>query len=327
MINWQAAKAIAEEEGIERVVVASPLTCKSNQGVCQKCYGWDLGRNNLIKLGEAVGIVAAQAIGEPGTQLTLRTHHLGGIVGAGDITQGLPRIEEIFECRAPKGEAIMSLTEGKVMGIDEETRIVKIKPTDQKSRKSKKEIMEYKIPGRIAIMVEKGQDVKENQPLCEGSLDLKKLYKSAGVEATQRYILQEVQRIYSSQGVDIHDKHIEVIIQKMFSRVRIKEEGDSDWIRGEVVERVIFNEEVERLKETKERLRQSAVQILLGISEVSLNSESFLSAASFQQTSRVLIKASLEGKEDKLRGLKENVIIGKLIPVGTGFIPKVKEKE
>jgi len=329
LINWQIAKAIVDEKGIERVTVASPLTCKSNQGVCQKCYGWDLGRNNLIKMGEAVGIVAAQAIGEPGTQLTLRTHHLGGIVGAGDITQGLPRIEEIFECRAPKGEAIMSLTDGKVVSINEETRIITIKPTESKkdgSKASKKEFMEYKIPGRIAIMVEKGQDVKENQPLCEGSLDLKKLYKSAGVEATQRYILQEVQRIYSSQGVDIHDKHIEVIIQKMFSRVRIKEEGDSDWIRGEVVERVVFNEEVERLKKLKKD-PPMAVQILLGISEVSLNSESFLSAASFQQTSRVLIKASLEGKEDKLRGLKENVIIGKLIPVGTGFIPKVKEKE
>ena len=329
IINWQIAKAIVDEIGIERVTVASALTCKSNQGCCQKCYGWDLGRNTDVKLGEAVGIVAAQAIGEPGTQLTLRTHHLGGIVGAGDITQGLPRIEEIFECRAPKGEAIMSLTEGKVVNINEETRVVTIKPTETKKdgkKTSKKEFMEYKIPGRIAIMVEKGQDVKENQPLCEGSLDLKKLYKSAGVEATQRYILQEVQRIYSSQGVDIHDKHIEVIIQKMFSRVRIKEEGDSEWIRGEVVERVIFNEEVERLKKQKKEA-PTAVQILLGISEVSLNSESFLSAASFQQTSRVLIKASLEGKEDKLRGLKENVIIGKLIPVGTGFIPKIKEKE
>ncbi len=329
LINWQAAKAISEEEGIERVVVASPLTCKSNQGVCQKCYGWDLGRNNLIKLGEAVGIVAAQAIGEPGTQLTLRTHHLGGIVGAGDITQGLPRIEEIFECRSPKGEAIMSLTEGKIVGINEETRIVSIKPSDKKNGPKgtpKKEIMEYKIPGRIAIMVEKGQDVKENQPLCEGSLDLKKLYKSAGVELTQRYILQEVQKIYSSQGVDIHDKHVEVIISKMFSRVRIKEEGDSDWIKGEVVERVVFNEEVERLKKLKKE-PPTSIQILLGISEVSLNSESFLSAASFQQTSRVLIKAALEGKEDKLRGLKENVIIGKLIPVGTGFIPKIKEKD
>jgi len=239
--------------------------------------------------------VAAQAIGEPGTQLTLRTHHLGGIVGAGDITQGLPRIEEIFECRAPKGEAIMSLTEGRVVAIDEESRIVKIQPTatkDDGKKAVKKEIMEYKIPGRIAIIVEKGQDVKENQPLCEGSLDLKKLYKSAGVEKTQRYILQEVQRIYTSQGVDIHDKHVEVIIAKMFSRIRIREEGDSNWIRGEVVESPVFNEEVERLKKAKKEVPTSA-QMLLGISEVSLNSDSFLSAASFQQTSRVLIKACL----------------------------------
>ncbi len=328
IINWQAAKAIADEKAIERIIIASPLTCRSAQGVCQKCYGWDLGRNNIVKLGEAVGIVAAQAIGEPGTQLTLRTHHLGGIAGAGDITQGLPRIEEIFECRAPKGEAVMSLTEGKVIDIDEENRIVKIQPSasskkgeSSDKKASKKEVMEYKIPGRIAIIVAKGQEVKESQPLCEGSLDLKKLYKSAGVEATQRYILQEVQRIYASQGVDINDKHVELIIQKMFSRVRVKEEGDSTWIRGEVVERVIFNEEAERLKKAK-KTPPVGIQILLGISEVSLNSESFLSAASFQQTSRVLIKASLEGKEDKLRGLKENVIIGKLIPVGTGFEPK-----
>ena len=317
LIDWKTADAIAKEEGIERVVVASPLTCKLNQGVCQKCYGWDLGRNNQVKLGEAVGIVAAQAIGEPGTQLTLRTHHLGGIVGAGDITQGLPRIEEIFECRAPKGEAVMSLTEGKVIDIDEEKKIITIQPSTD--GKTKKEKMEYKIPDRIAILVQKGQEIKENQPLCDGSLDLKKLYKSAGVEATQRYILQEVQK-----GVDIHDKHVEIIIKKMFSRVRIKDEGDSDWIKGEVVESIVFNEEVERLKKAK-KSQPTGVHILLGMSEVSLNSDSFLSAASFQQTSRVLIKAALEGKEDRLRGLKENVIIGKLIPVGTGFIPKAKE--
>ena len=318
LIDWKTAYEISKQE-VERVLVRAPFSCKSTQGICQKCYGWDLGRNKLVKLGEAVGIVAAQAIGEPGTQLTLRTHHLGGIVGAGDITQGLPRIEEIFESRVPKGEAITSLTEGKVIGIDEENRIVKIQSANKKT--AKKDVMEYKIPGRIAILVEKGQEVKENQPLCDGSLDLKKLYKSAGVEETQRYILKEVQKIYSSQGVDIHDKHIETIIQKMFSRVRIKEEGDSEWIKGEVVERSIFEEEAERLKKAK-KTPPVGIQILLGISEVALNSESFLSAASFQQTSRVLIKASLEGKEDKLKGLKENVIIGKLIPVGTGFTKK-----
>ncbi len=324
LIDWKKADEISKQELIEKIIVRSPLTCRSLQGVCQKCYGWDLGRNQLVKLGEAVGIVAAQAIGEPGTQLTLRTHHLGGIVGAGDITQGLPRIEEIFESRAPKGEAIMTLTEGRVIDIDEEKRIVKIQPSDKKgvpSGSSKKDVIEYKIPGRIAILVKIGQEVKENQPLCDGSLDLKKLYKSAGLEETQRYILKEVQKIYSSQGVDIHDKHVEVIIQKMFSRIRIKDEGLGPWIKGEVIEGAIFNEEVDRLKKLK-KAPPAGAQILLGISEVALNSESFLSAASFQQTSRVLIKAALEGKEDKLRGLKENVIIGKLIPVGTGFQKK-----
>ncbi len=318
LINWQTAEEISKS-GIERVVVRSPLTCRSNKGICQKCYGWDLGRNQMVKMGEAVGVVAAQAIGEPGTQLTLRTHHLGGIVGAGDITQGLPRIEEIFEARSPKGEAVMSLTDGKVTEVDEENRIVKIEPTTKEGKKQP--VMEYKIPGRVAILVTKSQEIKESQPLCEGSLDIKKLYKSAGLEEAQRYILKEVQRIYSSQGVDIHDKHIEVIIQKMFSRMKVKEEGESNWVRGEVVERQIFNEEVEKLKKAKKEV-PVASQILLGISEVSLNSESWLSSASFQQTSRILIKASLEGKEDNLRGLKENVIIGKLIPVGTGFMPK-----
>jgi DNA-directed RNA polymerase subunit beta' len=322
IVNWQQANQITKDE-IERVHVRSPLACKSARGVCQKCYGWDLGRNNIINLGEAVGVVAAQAIGEPGTQLTLRTHHLGGVAGGGDITQGLPRIEEIFEARAPKGEAIMSLTEGTVTKIDEERKIITIKPHGSSGKKSdKKELpMEYQIPGRIAILVAVGDEVKENQPLCGGNLDLKKLYKSSGLEETQRYILKEVQRIYASQGVDIHDKHVEVIIQKMFSRIRIKEEGASTWVRGEIVEWSVFQEEVEKLKATKKEA-PIGTQILLGISEVALASESFLSAASFQQTSRVLIKASLEGKVDHLRGLKENVIIGKIIPVGTGFHKK-----
>ena len=334
IITWQQANQITKEE-IEKVLVRSPLSCKSVRGICQLCYGWDLSRNQLVKLGEAVGVVAAQAIGEPGTQLTLRTHHLGGVAGVGDITQGLSRIEEVFEVRPPKGEAVMSLTEGKVVKIDEEKRIVTIKSTPQKnqgksSKKSvstsggpdnKSNLIDYKIPNRVAILVSKGDDVKENQPLCQGNLDLKKLYKSAGLISTQLYTLKEVQRIYVSQGVDIHDKHIEVIIKKMFSKLRIKEEGQSEWIKGEIVDWSVFQEEVERLKKLKKE-PPIGIQILLGISEVALASESFLSAASFQQTSRVLIKAALEGKEDKLRGLKENVIIGKLIPVGTGFKPK-----
>jgi len=319
LLTWQQADQITKD-GIAEVLVRSPLSCGSFRGVCQKCYGWDLGRNSLVKLGEAVGVVAAQAIGEPGTQLTLRTHHLGGVAGTGDITQGLPRIEEIFEARSPKGEAVMSLTDGKVTQIDEENRIVTVQPSAEKGGKKALPI-DYKIPSKIAMLVEVGQEVKENQPLSQGNLDLKKLYKSSDLDITQRYILKEVQRIYASQGVDIHDKHVEVIIQKMFSRIRVKEEGESDWVRGEIIEWSIFKEEVDRLKKLKKEAPLGN-QILLGISEVALASESFLSAASFQQTSRVLIKASLEGKEDRLRGLKENVIIGKLIPVGTGFRQK-----
>ncbi len=316
LIDWATANKITEEK-VERVVVRSALSCKTLRGICQKCYGWDMGRSKLVKLGEAVGIVAAQAIGEPGTQLTLRTHHLGGVAGAGDITQGLPRVEEIFEARAPKGEAVMSLTDGKVVSIDEETRVIKIEP----SGKTKKDVMEYKVPGRVAILVKKNDEIKEGQPLCGGSLDLKKMYKASGLEATRRYIVKEIQHIYASQGVDIHDKHIEVITQKMFSKTRIKEEGDGERMKGEVIDRSEFQEENQKLKKAGKKLPVGH-QLLYGISEVALASESFLSAASFQQTSRVLIKASLEGKEDKLRGLKENVIIGKLIPVGTGFIPK-----
>jgi DNA-directed RNA polymerase subunit beta' len=214
----------------------------------------------------------------------------------------------------------MSLAEGEVVKIDEEKKIVTIRPYGKDGIKvSAKELnVDYQIPGRIAIIVRVGDEVKENQPLSGGNLDLKKLYKASGLEETQRYVLKEVQRIYASQGVDIHDKHIEVIIQKMFSRIRIKEEGDSEWVKGEIVEWSVFTEEVERLTKAKKEVPLGS-QILLGISEVALASESFLSAASFQQTSRVLIKAALEGKEDKLRGLKENVIIGKIIPVGTGF--------
>jgi len=322
VVTWQQANQIIKEE-VPELLVRSPLSCRSARGVCQHCYGWDLTRNQLVKLGEAVGVVAAQAIGEPGTQLTLRTHHLGGVAGLGDITQGLSRIEEIFEARSPKGEAVMSLTDGKVIKIDEENKTITIQPlvkekSVKKSSDEKTEPIEYKIPNRVVMLVGVGDQVQENQPLCQGNLDLKKLYKSKGLLAVQRYILKEVQQIYASQGIDIHDKHIEVIIQKMLSRVRIKEEGQSDWIGGEIVELSMFQEEVDRLKKMKKE-PPSGTQILLGISEVALASESFLSAASFQQTSRVLIKASLEGKEDRLRGLKENVIIGKLIPVGTGF--------
>jgi len=327
IIDWEAARQITEEE-IEKVRIRSPISCKSTRGVCQKCYGWDLGLNKLVKLGEAVGIVAAQAIGEPGTQLTMRTFHTGGVASGGDITFGLPRVQEVFEARIPKGKAEISQVDGKLLEITPE-RIIRIKPhpmDDQaktvkisKSKQTKKEnIIEYKIPPKVAILVNKGQDIKKGQQLCEGSLDLKEVFKLKGGERTQRYILEEIQKIYVSQGAVIHDKHIEVIIRQMFSRVKVKDSGDSYFTIGEIIERTKFLEENARLKKEKKKLIK-AVTVLLGMSRVALTTDSFLSAASFQETSRVLIKAALQGKEDKLLGLKENVIIGKLIPAGTGF--------
>ena len=328
MIDWKLANKI-KDAGIEKVRVRSPISCKSKYGICQKCYGWDLGRNQLIKLGEAVGIVAAQAIGEPGTQLTLRTFHTGGVAGGGDITQGLPRVEEIFEVRPPRGKAVISQVEGKVLEVTPE-RIIRIKltkqikPADQTKKLKKlnklKElgIVEYKIPPKRAIWVEVSQNIKKGQQLCEGNLDLKELFQAAGLSEVQRYILREIQRIYVSQGAIIHDKHLETIIRQMSSRMKIKDRGQSPFDEGEIVERSNFLEENHKLKKENKKLAE-AQPILLGISKVALTTDSFLSAASFQETAKVLIKAVLEGKEDKLRGLKENVIIGKLIPAGTGF--------
>jgi len=326
IIDWAKAEEIINEK-IEKVRIRSPLSCKSTRGICQKCYGWDLGSNSLIKLGEAAGIVAAQAIGEPGTQLTMRTFHTGGVAGEGDITFGLPRVQEIFEARVPGGKAEASQVDGKVLEITPD-RIIRIKPKtriqkpkkeiNKKNKGKNSEIVEYKIPPKTAIWVQPGQEVKRGQQLCEGSLDLKELFKLTDSRETQRYIIKEIQKIYASQGALIHDKHLEVIVRQMFSRLRIKDSGDSIFSTGEIIERAKFIEENIKLKKEKKEPAKG-VPILLGISRVALSTESFLSAASFQETSRVLIKAALEGKEDKLRGLKENVIIGKLIPAGTGF--------
>jgi DNA-directed RNA polymerase subunit beta' len=315
IIDWEKGKKIVEE-GIEKVRVRSPLSCKSIRGICQKCYGWDLGKNKLIDLGEAVGIVAAQSIGEPGTQLTLKTFHMGGIAGV-DITMGLPRVDEILETRPPKGEAVISEIEGKVLEITADRR-VRIK---SKIHSSKSKVFEYQIPPKAAILVMPGEEIKKGQQISEGSLDLKKLIKLLPKEEVWRYMLKELQKIYVSQGAPINDKHFEVIVRQMFSRVRIKEPGDSDFIPGQIVEKAVFLEKNRELKEKKKKPAR-ATQILLGISKVALTTDSFLSAASFQETTRVLIRAALSAKEDKLRGLKENVIIGKLIPAGTGFTPQ-----
>jgi len=309
VIGWQAAERIIDEE-IEKVRVRSPLSCKTIRGICQKCYGWDLGSNQLVKLGTPVGVLAAQSIGEPGTQLTMKTFHTGGVAGGGDITFGLPRVQEIFELREPRGKAEISPVDGKAIEITPE-RVIKIRP-------KKSEIIEFKIPPNVTILVKEGEAVKSGQQLSEGSLNLRELLKYGGNVQCQRYILKEIQKIYVSQGAIIHDKHIEVVIRQMFSRVRIKDPGASSFVTGEIVEKARFLEENQILKRERKKPAK-ATPILLGISRVALTTESFLSAASFQETSRILIKASLEGKEDKLRGLKENVIIGKLIPAGTGF--------
>ena len=315
VIDATSAQKIAESEDVKEICVRSPLSCKTVRGMCQKCYGWDLGLNATVALGSAVGIIAAQSIGEPGTQLTMRTFHTGGVAGGGDITQGLPRVEEIFEGRVPSGKALISEVEGVVQEVSADG-VIKIL-----SEEDKKETKEYAAPTKRAIWVKQGDRVSKGQQLCEGHVDLGELFKSAGKEFTEKYIVQEVQRIYTSQGASIHDKHIEVICRQMFSRVRVKDAGDSRFIEGEVVERPTFVEENRKLKK-QEKKPATAVQLLLGVSKVALTTESFLSAASFQETSRVLIRASLEAKEDKLRGLKENVIIGKLIPAGRGFRPQ-----
>ena len=320
------------DSGIQELRVRSPLSCKSLRGVCQKCYGWDLGHNKLVKLGEAVGIVAAQAIGEPGTQLTMRTFHTGGIAGGGDITFGLPRVQEIFEVREPRGKATISQFEGKVIEVTSEG-VIKVESEIsqnnstsssrgskvKKVMSSKNQIIEYQVPAGMAIWVKSGEAIKKGQQLCEGHLNLRELFKVTGVKEVQHYIIKEIQSIYVSQGAVIHDKHIEVIARQMFSRVKIKDSGDSFFVPGEIIEKTKFLEINNDLKKAGKKLAQGQ-PVLLGMTRVALTTDSFLSAASFQETSRILIKASLEGREDKLRGLKENVIIGKLIPAGTGFL-------
>ncbi len=317
VIDWDKAREIASAKEIREVRVRTPLSCKSQRGVCQKCYGWDLGNNKLVKLGTAVGIIAAQSIGEPGTQLTLRTFHTGGVASASDITQGLPRVEEVFEARTPKGEAVFAISDGEVIEVSDKSVKVKYIKKDSKGKK-KEEKVEYKIPDKNILLVKKGDKIKKGQQLIEGSIDPKKFYKIMGTTPTQIYLLDEVQKIYVSQGVTIHDKHIEVIIRQMFSRVRVIDEGDSNFTPGEVIEKSVALQTNEELKKANKKPLKFR-EIILGISKVALTTFSWLSAASFEETSRVLIKASLEGKEDYLRGLKENVIIGKLIPAGTGF--------
>jgi len=320
-----------EDSGVSEIVVRSPLSCKAMNGLCRYCYGVDLGRNELVKLGEPVGIVAAQAIGEPGTQLTMRTFHSGGIASVGgDITHGLPRVEEVFERRTPKSKAVISTTDGKVIEVKSEgkEKMIKVLADAGSVKKGKSNEIEYSVPFKRIPFVEVGADVKKGDILTDGSADIEELAKYAGAERVEEYIISEINKIYELQGAAISRKHIEVIVRQMFSRSKIKDAGATKFVPGEIVENSELSAENERVKnEDKEPAK--AKQLVLGITEVSLTTKSFLSAASFQHTSRVLINVAIKGTVDHLKGLKENVIIGRLIPAGTGFgvSRKIQEKE
>lgn len=367
LVDLDAAHAI-DASGVASVRMRSVIYCKTKFGLCQMCYGYDLGRNTLVAIGEAVGIVTAQAIGEPGTQLTMRTFHTGGVAAVADITVGLPRVEEIFEVRPPKGKAALAECAGVVVDIIESEKdwTVKIMPDDsqpsaeadtQKPAEAEQElhehdplhdavpkrgrgktgkaaadaalsaanqlpstpqVKEYVIGKGTILWVKKGQRVTMGEQLSEGNLDLKELYRISGRDRVHRYIIKEVQSIYTSQGTAIHDKHIELIIRKLFSRVRVKESGDTQLLSGMIIEHDVFRAENEKARQAGGKAA-SGVRLLMGITKSSLTSDSFLAAASFQETAKVLIAAACEGKTDSLRGLKENVIIGKLIPAGTGL--------
>jgi DNA-directed RNA polymerase subunit beta' len=312
-----------EKSDIASVVVRSPMTCKTLQGVCQQCYGIDLTTNKLVDIGEAVGTVAAQAIGEPGTQLTMNTKHAGGAASVGgDVTQGLPRVEEVFEKRSPKIPAIISKTDGIVSSIktDGKEKVITVTPAVGSKHATKKlDPIEYPVHFRRVINVREGDEVKQGQLLTDGSVHLPDLFKYAGEQTTQEYIINETNKIYELQGVTIARKHIELIVKQMMSRVKITFVGDSHFTVGDVVEEWNFVKVNNELKEQGKEVAK-AEKLILGITETSLSRKSFLSAASFQNTTRVLINAAVRGSEDKLTGLMENVIIGRLIPAGTGFV-------
>jgi DNA-directed RNA polymerase subunit beta' len=315
---------VAEHADTLVVPVRSVLKCKSEYGVCQRCYGIFLATGEMCEVGDAVGIIAAQSIGEPGTQLTMRTFHTGGVAGA-DITHGLPRVVEIFEARNPKGAARLAESGGTV-DIEDTDRGPKVivQPLEQGEDGELRPAKEYQLPRRTRLLVSKGQTIEPGDPLHEGSMapaELLAFHSKAGKGSTptELYLVGEVQKVYRSQGVDIHDKHIELIVRQMLKKVRIENAGDTDLLPGQLVDKVVVDHENARVRALKGKEEATFEPLILGITKASLATESFLSAASFQETTKVLTDASIEGKVDRLLGLKENVIIGKLIPAATGL--------
>ena len=300
----------AEAGEIQEVPVRSPLTCQTRYGVCQKCYGYDLSMARPVSIGEAVGIVAAQSIGEPGTQLTMRTFHTGGVAGAADITQGLPRVIELFEARRPKAKAVISEIDG----------VVRIEETEEKLSvfvESEGFSKEYKLPKEARLLVKDGDYVEAGQPLTRGAIDPHQLLEAKGPEAVERYLVEEIQKVYRAQGVKLHDKHIEIVVRQMMKYVEVTDPGDSRLLEGQVLEKW----DVEALNERLIAEGKTPVAwkpLLMGVTKSALSTKSWLSAASFQNTTHVLTEAAIAGKKDELIGLKENVILGRLIPAGTG---------
>ena len=310
MISDKVADKIVEL-GIEKVVVRSPLNCKSKHGVCKKCYGMSLATRKLVNIGEPIGIIAAQSIGEPGTQLTMRTIHSGGVAGVADITQGLPRVEELFEARKPKGLAIISEIAGTVK-VTEEKKKKQVIVTSKDASKT------YSIPFGSKVSVHDGDKVEVGDPLTEGSINPNEILTLKGPDGVHEYLVQEIQKVYRNQGVDINDKHIEVIARQMLKKVKIEDSGDSTLLPGTLIDMNDLDDINEKL-EAEGKRPASGKRVLQGITKAALSTDSFLSAASFQETTRVLTDAAIKGKTDELVGLKENVIIGKLIPAGTGM--------
>jgi DNA-directed RNA polymerase subunit beta' len=380
MLNHDQVRRIVAA-GIDEIKVRSPLTCELIHGICAKCYGMDLARGSMVGVGTAVGIVAAQSIGEPGTQLTLRTFHTGGVAAVGDITTGLPRVEELFEARKmPKGEAVVSeivgtayvqqsdrysdlrvvkvehselvhdeydLPQGCIIVIEDGSEVKEgdllatmgdmkiVAHNDGRARievaedgtttkvvvsHDVRQEAEYEIPSNARLLVKDGDHVEPGQPLTEGSLNPHLILRIQGRHECQKYLLSEVQKVYRSQGQNINDKHFEVIIRKMMSKIQILRPGDTNYLPGDLVDLLEIKRENERLLAEGKRPARF-LEILLGITKASLSTESFLSASSFQHTIKVLAGAAIASTEDPLYGLKENVIIGKLIPAGTGFVP------